>query len=184
MLAAEPISSIDPRAFVAQVRAKRAERIEASIAAWRTWMQSKLDVALGLSDVEIDKRADYFAWLFPLSERSRSAPLAPVIKRDVLRSAIQADPRLRLALVKAWRRGLQFYGLSIIDDRIDWVGARLWWARKASPHDRKISRMLRCMHCAGVTEQSRMLMDFLERECAGVAPRAEALAWWRSQLTG
>lgn len=182
MQTAEPISSIDPRAFVAQVRQKSAERAEASVATWRAWMEAKLPAVLLLSDAGIEARADLTAWMFPLSERSRTAPFAPIINRNALRVAVQADPLLRYALVKAWRRMLLFYGLTIVDDRIEWVGQRYWWARKASSHDRRISRMLRCMHNAGVSEQSRMLIAFLESECGRVPERSEALAWWRSQL--
>ena len=176
------VSSIDPRAFVAQVRATRDQRIEASISAWRTWMLTKLDRVLAMTDADIEKNSAVFAHIFPLGERSRSAPFAPVIGRAAMRAAIQADPMLRYAMVKAWRRMLLFYGLTLREGRIDWIGPRLWWARRASAHDRKISRMLRCVHGAGITEQSTMLMAFLSAECADIPTRAEAVQWWRSQL--
>jgi hypothetical protein len=68
-----------------------------------------LDEILSWSDDRLEDVHDYIQWLFPLKERSRFNPAAPILS-DELISSFRSDARLREKLIKSFKRMLAFYG--------------------------------------------------------------------------
>ena len=149
----------------------RAAREAANVARWRAWLIADLPA---ITDEEINAR---WRWMFPLGGRSRLDPTAPAIGRRAVRAAVDTDPALRQALLRAFRRALATLGLVVRDGALQWRHKPLAWALGAK-HDRRVYRMLRSVHNAGLQAQAGMLMRFLEREVKS----AEALAWYRHQV--
>lgn len=172
----EPISLAD------ELSARRERRNDDGVARWRAWLAEHLDNTLALSDDELERRHDFIQWLFPLGSPSPFNRDAPVIGRHAMREAVSAEPALREALIRSWSRMLTFYGLAEDDSGLRWLQGPASWSRSITHNDRRLSRMLHCLHSAGLTDQAGMLMAFLEQQFAGDAQHAERLSWWRHQV--
>jgi hypothetical protein len=173
--------SFDPIAFADDLVARRAASIAANVAHWRAWVTSRLPEVLALPDDALEARPGLFAWLFPTGASSRLEPDAPRIARRELAAAVESDQVLRDALGRAFDRALPLLGLVETDGALTWRDGPAAWA--LSPrYDRRVYRMLRCLHMAGLNAQACMLMAFLQRELGADPRRADALSWYRHQL--
>lgn len=175
-------TALDPDIVAQQRCFAREQRNETGVERWRTWLHENLADTLALSDAELERRHDFIQWLFPLGSRSPVNADAPVIGRHAMLAAVEADHELRDALLKAWARMLAFYGLAEDHSAIRWAYGPMPWAAAPTHNDRRVSRMLHCLHSAGLDAQAMALMDFLQREFEGKPSRADALSWWRHQV--
>jgi len=174
-------ASLDPIAFGDDLAARRAASIAANVARWRAWVTSELPAVLALPDNALEARPGLFAWMFPTGARSRLEPDAPRIARRELAAAVAVDPLLREALGRAFDRAVQFLGLVEADGALAWREGPAAWALSAR-YDRRVYRMLRCLHVAGLSAQANLLMAFLQHELGADARRADALSWYRHQV--
>lgn len=174
-------TTLDPYLVALQRRQERRQRIAASVARWHAWLEANLESTLALSNIEIELRPAVVAWWFPTGGQSRHDPEAPVIGRHALLTEVESSRALRTAMCRAFDRMMSVLGLAERDGRLRWLAEPRPWALGAR-HDRRVYRMLRSMHSAGLQPRSAMLMAFLEAELAGDPKRAEALAWYRHQV--
>ena len=173
-------TDVDPIELAERLRREREERDRASIAKWRHWMAANLERVLALSDAEVsDPRL--VVWLFPIGKQSRTDPHAPAITRGALRQLVQNDAELKQSVRKAFDRLMVALGLQERAGVLTWRARPLSWAL-GRKHDRRVYRLLRSVHSAGLHAEAQKLFRFLERELGGDPSRAEALAWYRHQL--
>ncbi len=173
--------SFDPIAFANELAARRVASIAQNVARWRIWVTSRLPEVLAMPDDALEGRPGLFAWLFPTGAYSRLEPDAPRIARRELAAAVESDQALRDALAHAFDRALPLLGLVEADGALTWCDGPAAWALGARC-DKRVYRMLRCLHVAGLGAQAGMLMAFLQRELGADARRAEALGWYRHQV--
>jgi hypothetical protein len=88
---------------------------------------------------------------------------------------------VRRAVAAAFDWVVQILGLVDRDGALHWRDGPQVWAL-GTKHDRRVYRMLRCVHNVGLDDRAQMLMRFLERELGRDPARADALAWYRHQL--
>ena len=138
-----------------------------SIARWRAWLDAHLDGPTTIDDVP---------WAFPTGGRSSSTPNAPVIGRRELRALVDGDAALRDAMARAFNRVVGLLGLIERAGRLVWRAEPHTWA-SGTRQDRRVYRMLRSVHNAGLERQAGLLMAFLE-----LVARPEALSWYRHQV--
>jgi len=173
-------TAVDPIELVERLRREREERDQANIQKWRGWMIANLEEVLALGDTEM-LDPHIVVWLFPIGKRSRTDPEAPAISRGALRQLVQGDPTLKQGMRKAFDRMIAALGLEESAGALAWRAGPLQWAL-GRKHDRRIYRLLRSVHSAGLHVEAQKLMSFLERELSRDAARAEALSWYRHQV--
>jgi len=173
-------SAVDPIGLAERLSREREERNQASMQKWRGWMTANLERVLALGDTEI-LDPHIVVWLFPIGKRSRTDPEAPAISRGALRQLVQGDPALKQGMRKAFDRVMAALGLADSAGALAWRAGPLPWAL-GRKHDRRVYRLLRSVHSAGLHVEAQRLMSFLERELSRDAARAEALSWYRHQI--
>jgi len=171
----------DPIAFADDLAARRAASIAESVARWRAWVAVELPAVLALPDNALAARPGMFAWLFPTGSPSRLEPDAPRIARRELATAVEGEPALRDALERAFDRAVLFLGLVEADGVLIWREGPAAWAL-STRYDRRVYRMLRCLHVAGLSDQAGMLMALLQHELGADARRADPLSWYHHQV--
>jgi len=173
-------TDVDPIELAERLHRERQERDQASIEKWRTWMAANLDRVLALGDEQVsDPRI--VPWLFPTGARSRTNPEAPAISRGALRQLVQADLALKQGMRQAFDRMMVALGLEDRAGALAWRAAPLRWALGCK-HDRRVYRLLRSAHSAGLHAEAQKLMSFLDRELGGDVARGDALRWYRHQV--
>ena len=120
--------------------------------------------------------------MFPIGKRSVTDPEAPAISRGMLRNLVQNDLGLKDAMRRAFNRLMVALGLEERAGVLEWRAEALPWAA-GRKHDRRVYRLLRSVHSAGLQAEAQKLFSFLERELGRDAARGEALAWYRHQLS-
>jgi hypothetical protein len=115
---------------------------------------------------------DFIQWLFPLVERSRFNPSAPLLT-DADIAAFRAEPPLHENLLRSFRKFLDFLGLVYVDDRVEPAAAGA--ARRAvfaAPNHNwlRISRVLASTRMLGLEPASRAFFSYLK----GLRDRDEA----------
>ena len=173
-------TDVDPLELAERLHREREERNRASIEKWRAWLAENLDRVLSLGDEEVSD-PKVVVWLFPIGKQSRTDPGAPAITRGALRELVQGDPALKHAMRHAFYRLMTALGLQERAGALEWRAKPRPWAL-GRKHDRRVYRLLRSVHSAGLHGEARKLLGFLERELGGDATRAVALAWYRHQL--
>lgn len=117
------------------------------------------------SDEEWEEVHDFIQWLFPLPERSRFNPDAPLLSEDDV-AAFQADKELRERLFLSYVRFLSFAGLTVGEGGkvIDGpnLAARAPDVWQWQNHNwLRISRVLRSLSLLGLQKQARALYAWL-----------------------
>jgi hypothetical protein len=174
-------TTADPESIARELVDERRRRVADSILRWRVWIDVNLERTLALTDTEIKGSPGLIAWWFPTGGRSRDDSSAPAISRRVLRAVVSSNPPLRAAMCRAFDRMVGFLGMVEHHGLLHWRDGPRPWAT-SSRHDRRVYRMLRSIHSAGLEQRTRMLMTFLEQELGGDPNRADALAWYRHQV--
>lgn len=164
---------LDPMAVVQRLRDEREISEALAVDAWRLWLATEHDGVLALSDRELADRTDLWKWMFPIGGHARAG--SPRIGRRRMRVLIDADTGLRSRLLRSWARLLAYLQLQEVGGRVLWISAPAPWAQDRT----RVSRMLRCVHNAGLADEARSMRAFLEAE---VSDRQDAVRWWRHQL--
>ena len=94
---------------------------------------------------------------------------------------MQGDLALKQGMRRAFARMMVALGLEDRAGALVWRAEPLPWAL-GRKHDRRVYRLLRSVHSAGLHVEAQKLMSFLERELSRDAARAEALSWYRHQV--
>ena len=156
---------------------ERETSIAVDIARRRAWLDSDLaDTLAGTgtgADAEVERR---LSWMFPAGGRSSADPAAPVIGRREMRALAAADPALADTMGRAFDRVLIVLGLVEREGALQWRDEQEAWASRPR-QDRRVYRMLRSLHTAGLERQAGLLMAFME-----VVAQPGALAWYRHQV--
>jgi hypothetical protein len=123
-----------------------------------------------LHDLEVIH--DYIQWLFPLRERSRFNPKAPLLSDQDIR-AFRASDVLKGTLRKAFSKMLDFYGFELHEKQVvrsaNW-DQRKGWLTPCNHNFLRITRILSSLRLLGLDECAQSLYSALEethREHAG-----------------
>ena len=173
-------TDVDPVVLAERLHRERQERDRASIEKWRAWMAANLDRVLALGDDEVSEPR-IVPWLFPTGATSRTNPEAPAITRGALRELVQSDLALKQGMRRAFARMMVALGLEDRAGALVWRAEPLPWAL-GRKHDRRVYRLLRSVHSAGLHVEAQKLMSFLDRSLGGDAQRVDALRWYRHQI--
>ena len=136
----------------------------------------------------LERHHDYIQWLFPLQEPSAANPDAPLLTSSDI-AAFAADESLRAALLRSFRRMLEFYSLELVEDgdtvtvtQGDFFDeySRIWLT-PGNHNFLRISRMLRSMSLLGLNEYARAFLTQLEEIYADHESiiGATTLGYWR-----
>jgi hypothetical protein len=127
---------------------------------------------------------DYIQWLFPLAERSRFNPDAPVLDAEQI-AAFRADDTLRGPLLASLDVMLRFYGLArsgmTVTRSGDWPLRSRNWLTPGNHNHLRLTRILKSLSILGLGEFARGLLAALEsiyREHPGVIS-ATTLEFWQ-----
>jgi hypothetical protein len=174
------VTQSDPLELADRKRRQREISTEANLVKWRVWLIYNLDAALALSDLEFGQAA-VIAWCFPTGKHSRANRDAAAIPRLAMRTAVQGEPALQVAMLKSFDRFVALLGLVESDGALRWREGPMVWSLGPKV-DRRVYRALHSLHSAGMTVPAQMLMAFLEHELGGDADRLGALSWYRHQV--
>lgn len=130
-----------------------------------------LDDVLAFDDARLEAVHDFVQWLFPLQERSRAVPGAPVLS-EVEADAIRTDPRARDGLRRALARMTRFY--------TDTDG----WLSRYDHNHLRITRILGATQDLIGREPAASFHRFVtERNAAAGTPvNPESLRYWARAL--
>jgi hypothetical protein len=136
------------------------------------------------SDAEMEDVHDYIQWLFPLRERSRFNPRAPLLT-DADVAAFRSAPALLEALGRSFGRFLAFLGLAYEGGRVvpgaDHAARSEVW-RYPNHNWLRITRVLTSTRTLGLETESSAFLAFLERLYrggqSGIDP--ETFAYWEA----
>jgi hypothetical protein len=128
---------------------------------------------------------DYVQWLFPNPAASRFNPDAPLLTAADI-AAFRSDPDLRKRLRHSLDLMLDFYGLAWNGNHIErgphFAARQKEWLTPTNHNHLRLTRILLCLHLAGLDREVAALIARLEDIAAhegrgAIAPRA--LAFWR-----
>lgn len=110
---------------------------------------------------ELEKNHDYIQWLFPLKEKSRFNPSAPVLS-DVTRYQTK---EIRENMIKSLDVLLDFYGLKRLDGeivRLERFEKRKDWISKNNHNYLRMTRILKSLVLFGLEKEAKMFLAQLE----------------------
>ena len=131
----------------------------------------RLADVLAFDDARIEAVHDFIQWLFPLAERSRAVPGAPVLGA-VEAAAIRGDPQAQAGLHAGLERMARFYA-----DTDGWL----------TGHDHNHLRITRIITAArdllGPADAAAFHAAMVARvEAAGTPVNRDSLRFWRAAL--
>ncbi len=123
---------------------------------------------LNWDDLDLEEVHDYIQWLFPLKERSRFNPDAPLLDAAQI-GAFQADEQLRAELLIAFKRMLRFYGFDYhqtgdqltISPGPNWNARKQVWLNPYNHNFLRITRILTSLRLLGLPEQAAAFLAAL-----------------------
>lgn len=120
-----------------------------------------------MSDLDYALAPDLAGWLFPLPRKGRNCPLGPAPSAQDFALFAQ-DEAVVDAMRRAFARSLAALGLEWVEGEVckagNWERRFDWWAHRSGDHDYRISRMIGSLSLAGLTEEARALVRFMEQE--------------------
>lgn len=118
----------------------------------------------GWPDDRLEVVHDYIQWLFPLPEPSPVNPAAPLLNAATIRE-FHARPELRERLRASFLRMLRFYGLELREGLVtraaNFAERSPNWLWPGNHNHLRITRILRCLHLAGLEPESTAFFDSL-----------------------
>lgn len=115
-------------------------------------------------DLWLEVTHDYIQWLFPLSERSRVTPWAPLVDREIA-SMFQGDSLLQDHLLASFGRMLSFYGLRREAGRVvkgeNWAERKLNWFTHGTHNNLRITRILKSLSALGLRHEAQAFLACL-----------------------
>ncbi|MEA5577639.1 opioid growth factor receptor-related protein [Anabaena sp. UHCC 0451] len=118
----------------------------------------------------LEKTHDYIQWLFPLTERSRFNPHAPILTDDDIQN-FQNREDLRNNLLTSLKLMLVFYGLSCQESqdgkiriKIDqsFADRKKFWVHWGNHNHLRITRILKCLCLLGLEIYAQAFFQCLE----------------------
>jgi hypothetical protein len=137
----------------------------------------------GFSDAELEAVHDFIQWLFPLRDRSRFNPDAPLLTDEDV-AAFRSDPALREGLRRSFGVFLGFLGLGLEGGRVveapDYPSKRDVF-RHPNHNWLRITRVLASTRTLGLEEESSAFFGFLEhlRDSGRSGITADTFDYWR-----
>jgi hypothetical protein len=143
---------------------------------------------------ELEQAHDYVQWMFPLFERSRFQPHAPVLD-EATAQRFRDDPRARQELRTSLGLMLEFYGLTLArgDDDVrprvvrgsDFARRSAVWLTPMNHNYLRLTRILASLCVLGEAALARALLVCLEEIARehGDTIGDETLAHWRGAVT-
>lgn len=135
---------------------------------------------------------DYIQWLFPTDEPSRFNQDAPILGKDA-QETFKEDETIQRNMRRALRHFLAFLGLHFEDapvqvEKAENFGKRvlMCWRGPRNHNWKRIARVLKCLHLAGLTSEHRAFAVCLEeiiRENPDMIEE-ETVAIWRERGVG
>ena len=134
--------------------------------------------------IELNVLHDYIQELFPLTERSRFHPRAPVLD-EAAAAQFRENPILQKNLLHSFRLMLDFYGLRFDEAKREVVPAGHFreraenWLVPGDHNHFRITRILKCLQTCGLGVYAAA---FLKCLLAVAGPRdvsEETLRYWR-----
>ena len=120
---------------------------------------------------ELERAHDYVQWMFPLFERSRFQPHAPVLD-EATAQRFRDDPRARQELRTSLSTMLEFYGLRLMraEDELrprvvcgpDFERRSAVWLTPMNHNHLRLTRILTSLTVLGEGELARALLACLE----------------------
>ena len=113
---------------------------------------------------------DYIQWLFPLREKSRFNPKAPILEQEQI-NAFKTDLVLRDNLIKSFINMLKFYGFEyttvskgiVINFSEEWKTRKRNWLSKGNHNHLRITRILASMRILGLPDYSKAFFKVLSK---------------------
>jgi hypothetical protein len=140
------------------------------------------------SDADLESIHDFIQWLFPLRERSRFNPDAPLLT-DADIEQFRTDAKLRENLARSFEVFLAFLGLRYQEGRVtravDFDKKMPVW-RYPNHNWLRITRVLTSTRLLGLEEQSRAFFDFLKdlRDSGRSGITADTFGYWEQAAHG
>jgi len=142
----------------------------------------------------LEKTHDYIQWLFPLSERSRFNPHAPILtEEDIL--VFRNSEDLRSHLTKSLKLMLDFYGLSCLEGKRGNIEITLSpsfsqrkqiWVHWGNHNYMRITRILKCLWLLGLENYALAFWQCLQQ--ISTIEKGEitklTLSYWQEALQG
>ncbi|MBW4472890.1 MAG: hypothetical protein KME45_21310 [Stenomitos rutilans HA7619-LM2] len=143
-------------------------------------------------NVRLEEEHDYIQWLFPLVEKSRFNPNAPVLTA-VDRQMFNASDTLKTRLLTSFKRMLQFYGLQCPDNMAassitvadTFSERRDDWLHWGNHNHLRITRMLTSLRLLGLDAYAKAFFQCLtqlyQAEPDTIDPRS--YAFWKDAVS-
>jgi hypothetical protein len=151
-----------------------------------------LGEVLAFDDAALESTHDFIQWLFPLRDRSRANPDAPVLDGKAI-EVFRKRSELRSTLRRSLDRMLSFYGLRRDGERIVRSASfekRSHWLTPGNHNHLRLTRMLLSLRTLGLESDARALLDCLlhiaedDRRNGQRRISDRTLNFWRSALDG
>jgi hypothetical protein len=123
------------------------------------------DQILALDDDALERSHDVVQWIFPLPERSRAQPSAPVLTPEEL-AEFRASPPLQLQVRRAAHVMAGFYAFT--DP----------WRRPRDHNHLRITRIIRCLTLVNQNVHARRFHDFAVANAPNVP---DSVRWFWSE---
>lgn len=117
----------------------------------------------------LEQTHDYIQWLFPLNEKSRFNPNAPLLtKTDI--QAFKDNANLRKNLIQSFKLMLDFYGLKIqvtqdgketITTSESFLKRKQNWVNWGNHNYLRITRILKCLKILGIADYAQAFFQCL-----------------------
>ena len=119
-------------------------------------------------DARLEEEHDYIQWLFPLVEKSRFNPDAPVLTAIDIHT-FNASDNLKKRVLTSFKRMLQFYGLQCVEDQdvINTTTADAFserredWLNWGNHNHLRITRMLTSLRLLGLDAYAQAFFQCL-----------------------
>lgn len=107
----------------------------------------------------------YIQWLFPMKEGSMFHPEVPCLTEEEIQ-LFRTDTSLRTKIQDAFHKILDFYGLEIQGDVIEWQSPGRhknprWWLEHFNHNFLRITRILKSLRYMGLEKESQMVFRVL-----------------------
>ncbi|HEX4385070.1 MAG TPA: opioid growth factor receptor-related protein [Myxococcales bacterium] len=126
----------------------------------------RLDDLLAFDHDELEQHHDFIQWLFPLTVPSGVLSEAPLVDSRC-QAAFRERPELRANLRRALAVMLDFYGLALLDGRIEksasFASRAAQWLRPGNHNFLRLTRIMTSLSLLGEPALAAALQSCLER---------------------
>jgi Opioid growth factor receptor (OGFr) conserved region len=147
----------------------------------------RLGEILAFDHDELEQHHDFIQWLFPLAVPSGVLPDAPLVD-DACREAFRDRPELRANLRRALAVMLDFYGLALVDGRVEksagFASRSAQWLRPGNHNFLRLTRIMTSLSLLHEPALAAALQSCLESIFAEQPARIGPITirYWRSAL--